>query len=72
MITVDIHEVVANFSDLLDRLEEGEVFTIMDDGKPIALLSPIKAKLQRHTPGIDADRVLLHPDFDDPLPEFDS
>ncbi len=71
MTMVDIHEVVANFSDLLDRVEAGEVFTITDDGKPIAILSPIKARFQRRTPGIDADRVLLHPDFDDPLPEFD-
>lgn len=71
MITVDIHEVVANFSDLLDRVEDGEVFTITDDGKPIALLSPISAKSQRRHPGIDAGRLLIHPDFDAPLPEFD-
>lgn len=54
MTMVDIHEVVANFSDLLDRVEDGEVFTITDDVKPIAILSPIKARFQRRTPGIEA------------------
>jgi antitoxin (DNA-binding transcriptional repressor) of toxin-antitoxin stability system len=40
-------------------------------GKPVAMLSPIEEVPQRRVPGIDAGVVIISPDFDEPLEEFE-
>ncbi len=40
-------------------------------GRPVAVLSPYTEAPARRVPGNDAGRVIIHADFDDPLPEFD-
>jgi len=71
MTTVNIHEAKTHLSKLLLRVMSGEEIIIAKAGKPIAILSPIKQKSARRTSGNDAGQVIIQPNFDDPLPEFD-
>jgi antitoxin (DNA-binding transcriptional repressor) of toxin-antitoxin stability system len=49
----------------------GEQIIIAKGGKPVAVLSPIEEMPTRRVPGNDAGKVVIKPDFDEPLPEFD-
>ena len=70
MATVNIHEAKTHLSRLVDRAEKGEEIVIARAGKPIVRLERI-APLGKRVRGVDKGRVVIHPDFDDPLPEFD-
>jgi prevent-host-death family protein len=65
--TVNIHEAKTHLSRLLERVERGERIVIARAGRPIAVLQSLDAPARRQ-PG--RDRVVIHDDFDDPLPEF--
>ena len=67
MTVVNVHEAKTHLSRLLERVEHGERIVIARAGRPIAILQAIEAPPQR-VPG--HDRVVIHDDFDDPLPEF--
>jgi prevent-host-death family protein len=67
--TVNIHEAKTHLSRLLARVQAGEEITIAKAGKPIARLTAVHERPARRTPG--NDRIVIHPNFDDPLPEFD-
>ncbi len=67
MTVVNVHEAKTHLSRLLERAERGERIVIARAGRPIAILQAIDAPPQR-VPG--HDRVVIHDDFDDPLPEF--
>jgi prevent-host-death family protein len=67
--TVNVHEAKTHLSRLLVQVERGERVVIARAGKPIATLEPIIATGRRRVPG--HDRIVIGPDFDDPLPEFD-
>ncbi len=71
MITVNIHEAKTHLSKLLQRVMNGEQVIIAKAGRPIAVLSPFEEAPQQRVPGNDAGRVIIHADFDDPLPEFE-
>jgi prevent-host-death family protein len=66
---VNVHEAKTHLSRLLAQVERGERVIIARAGKPIATLEPIPRGKPRRVPG--NDRIVIHPDFDDPLPEFD-
>ena len=66
---VNIHEAKTHLSRLLERVQSGEEITIAKAGRPIAKLTAIHPRPKRRVPGNDA--IVIHPDFDDPLPEFD-
>ena len=68
---VNIHEAKTHLSRLLERVQAGEEITIAKAGKPIATLSAIRQPPKRRVPGMDKGKVIIHPNFDDPLPEFD-
>lgn len=68
---VNIHEAKTHFSRLLARVQAGEEITIAKAGKPIARLSAIQDRPKRRVPGMDKGKVIIHPNFDDPIPEFD-
>jgi antitoxin (DNA-binding transcriptional repressor) of toxin-antitoxin stability system len=70
MATFNIHEAKTHLSRLIDRAEKGEEIVIARAGKPVVRLERI-TPVGRRTPGVDKGRVVIHPDFDDPLPEFD-
>ncbi|MHB8460564.1 MAG: type II toxin-antitoxin system Phd/YefM family antitoxin [Candidatus Limnocylindrales bacterium] len=67
--TVNVHEAKTHLSRLLAAVERGERVVIARAGKPVATLEPIEGTLGRRVPG--NDRIVIHPDFDDPLPELD-
>jgi prevent-host-death family protein len=67
MPTVNVHEAKTHLSRLLQRVERGERIVIARSGRPIAILQPIEAPMPRQ-PG--HDRIVIHDDFDDPLPDF--
>lgn len=68
---VNVHEAKTHFSRLLERVMSGEQITIARANKPVAVLSPLAVPPQQRIPGIDVGRVIIAPDFDAPLPEFD-
>jgi prevent-host-death family protein len=70
-VIVNVHEAKTHLSKLLERVMNGEQIVIAKAGKPVAVLSPIVQAPAQRSPGIDAGRVVIGPDFDAPLPEFD-
>ena len=71
MTTVNIHEAKTHLSKLLRRVMNGEQIVIAKAGKPIAILSPVQKLPEPRIPGNDIDQVIIHENFDEPLPEFD-
>jgi prevent-host-death family protein len=69
--TVNIHEAKTHLSRLVQRVQNGEEIVIARAGKPVARLTAIATRPARRIPGLDKGKVIIHPDFDDPLPEFD-
>ena len=70
-ITVNFHEAETHLSRLLKRVQRGEQVIIAKAGKPIAILSPFLQAPSLRVPGIDAGKVKISPEFDEPLPEFE-
>ena len=68
---VNIHEAKTHLSRLLARVEAGEEITIAKAGRPIAMLTAIRQRPPDRIPGLDRGLVIIGPDFDDPLPEFE-
>jgi prevent-host-death family protein len=66
--TVNVHEAKTHLSRLLDRVAHGDEITIAKAGKPVARLVPVAPVGERRL-GIDAGRVIVSEDFDDPLPD---
>ena len=72
MKTVNIHEAKTHLSRLIEEASKGESFVIAKAGKPVARILPFVAdNLSPRVPGIDKGKVIIMPDFDAPLPEFD-
>jgi prevent-host-death family protein len=67
MATVNVHDAKTHLSRLLERVERGEEIVIARAGRPVAVLRPISAPARRQ-PG--TERILIHDNFNDPLPEF--
>jgi prevent-host-death family protein len=68
--SVDVTSVATELSRMLERVQTGEEFTITKDGHPVARLTAIQPRPKRRVPGMDKG-VVIYPNFDDPLPEFD-
>jgi prevent-host-death family protein len=71
MTQVNVHEAKTHLSQLLKRVQRGERITIARSGHPIAVLGPIEGTSVKRPIGMDRGRVVIHPDFDAPIPEFD-
>ncbi len=70
--TVNIHEAKTHFSRLVERARLGERITIARAGVPVAILSAIEPETRPQRPiGMDRGRIVIHDNFDDPVPEFD-
>ena len=67
--TVNVHEAKTHLSRLLARVEAGEHILIARAGRPIAELVPARSTGRRRAPGDDV--IVIHDNFDDPLPEFE-
>ena len=71
MTTVNVHEAKTHFSRLIARVEGGEEIIIAKAGKPVAKLRPISKVPPPRIPGGHRGKIVIHEDFDDPLPEFE-
>ena len=72
MAVFNIHEAKTHFSKLLERVLNGEEIVIAKAGKPVARILPYTADdTSPRLPGIDKGKVIIKPDFDLPLPEFE-
>jgi prevent-host-death family protein len=68
----NIHDAKTHFSRLVERARQGERITIARDGVPVAMLVAVEPQTVIRRPiGMDRGRIVIHDDFDDPLPEFD-
>ena len=70
MAIFNIHEAKTHFSKLLERVLNGEEVVIAKAGKPIARILPVVTNVSQRKPGIDKGKVIIMPNFDDPLEEF--
>jgi len=72
MAVFNIHEAKTHFSKLLERVLNGEEVVIAKAGKPVAIILPYTTEdISPRVSGIDKGIVIIMPDFDKPLPEFD-
>lgn len=72
MTVFNIHDAKTHFSKLLERVLNGEEVVIAKAGKPVARILPyVVDDNSPRVPGIDKDKLVIKPDFDAPLPEFD-
>jgi prevent-host-death family protein len=69
-ITINIPETVAQFTQLLDRVQAGEEILLIQNGIEIARLVPIQTVSQPRIPGQDKGKVAIAPDFNAPLPDL--
>lgn len=69
--TVNIHEAKTHLSRLLEQVRNGEEVVIAKAGKPVARLVAVQVRPPHRTPGMDKGKVIIHADFDDPIPEWD-
>lgn len=63
-------EAKTKLSELLERVDGGQVYVITRRGKPIAELRPVRSGPALRF-GSDAGTVVIAEDFDAPLPDFD-
>lgn len=70
MTTVNMHEAKSQLSKLVDLAHQGEDVIIARNGKPTARIVPIEPEQKPLRPiGLDVGKVIMHDNFDDPLPE---
>ncbi len=70
MTIFNVHEAKTHFSKLLERVLRGEEVVIAKAGKPVARILPVVTNAPQRKPGIDKGKVVILPNFDDPLEEF--
>ncbi len=65
---INIHAAKTQFSKLVERAEAGEEILIARSGRPVARLVPLAGPARR-TPGGAEGAIVVHDDFDAPLPD---
>ena len=71
----DITDAETNLSLLIAKAETGEDVVIARAGKPVARLIPVKSDSETHLdrqPGFLKDEIWIGPDFEAPLPFWNS
>lgn len=70
MTVETITEAQAQFSALIDRVEDGETIIIKNSGKPVAVLCPYSpARIQRVPDALEG-QIWIAEDFDELTPEL--
>jgi prevent-host-death family protein len=69
MDLVNVHEAKTQLSRLLQRVEDGEEIVIGRAGRPVAKLVAYEKPRVARKPGGWEGKVVIHGNFDDPLPE---
>ncbi len=67
---VGVFEAKTHLSELLDRVEKGQVYVISRRGRPVAELRPVPVS-RGLVFGCDAGGVVIGADFDAPVPDFE-
>lgn len=72
MAQVNIHTAQHHFADLIHRAMNGEEIFIAEDNKPIVKITAVNPAIdkKRHIGTAKGD-ILISPDFDAPLKDFD-
>ncbi|MBD2199908.1 MULTISPECIES: type II toxin-antitoxin system Phd/YefM family antitoxin [Calothrix] len=68
-VNINIQEAEATFSEILNRVIQGEEVTIIQDGVAIARLVPVNQNFPKRIPGSAKGLITIAPDFDEPLPD---
>ena len=66
---VNIHEAKTHLSRLIEEVETGEEIVVAKAGRPVAKLSPIRAKGRRRKLGLLDGKFRIPNDFNAPLPD---
>jgi prevent-host-death family protein len=67
MTQVNIHEAKTQLSRLLAKVAAGEEVIIARNGEPVARLVPVEPSRKKRVLGLDAGKIWISPDFDDPV-----
>lgn len=67
-VVMTVQEAQSEFPKLLKQVSQGDEVIIAEDGRPVARVVPVAASALRRYPGTAAGRVVIHADFDEPLP----
>lgn len=72
MTVYNIHEAKTHLSQLLERAMKNEEVIIAKAGKPIARIVSLNSAVCLHArvAGIDKGKIVIQPDFNDPLSEL--
>lgn len=62
-------EAKTRLSEILDRVDKGDVYVITKRGRPVAELRPLSKRGGLRF-GSDAGRITIREDFDAPIPEL--
>jgi len=66
---VNVHEAKTHLSELLARVEAGEEIVVARAGKPVAKLVRHEQPRAPREPGSLRGEIVIHDNFDDPLPD---
>ena len=66
---VSLSEARMHLSRLVDRASMGDEIVIAKAGRPMARLVSLERTAVPRRPGLWKGKLVVHPDFDDPLPE---
>ena len=67
--SVEIHEAQQHLAELVAQVATGTEIILLDGQTPRARLVPITARAVQRVPGLHAGSMIMHPDFDQPLPD---
>jgi len=68
-VVINLYEARMHLSRLVERASLGEEIVIAKAGRPMARLVSLKRTAAPRRPGLWKGKLVIHPDFDDPLPE---
>ncbi len=63
--SVNVYNAKTHLSQLITRVENGEEIIITRNGKPAAMLVPVRASRKNRTPGVLAGKIHIGDTFDD-------
>lgn len=69
MESIELADLQNRFEEILDQAASGAEFIILDNGRPRAMLIPIRQDRNHRKPGLHPGAIEMGPDFDDPLPD---
>jgi len=68
---IGIFQAKTHLSELVEKVQRGERFTITRHGRPVADLGPVQSQVARPRRGVArSESFYMAPDFDAPLDDF--